>query len=67
MFSLFPQTHVIDITFDKEEGPSGLLQTLNRICIEATKVAQNGYQIIILSDRKAGVDRYEEEKGSLHF
>lgn len=51
------KTHVIDITFDKEEGPSGLLQTLNRICIEATKVAQNGYQIIILSDRKAGVDR----------
>lgn len=57
---MFIQTHVIDITFDKDEGPSGLLQTLDRICNEATKFAQNGYQLIVLSDRKAGVGRYEE-------
>ncbi|XP_073971203.1 uncharacterized protein isoform X2 [Rhodnius prolixus] len=51
------KTFVIDITFDKEEGPGGLATTLNRICDEAYKAAETGYQLIVLSDRKAGVDR----------
>uniref|UniRef100_A0A1S6KZN6 Glutamate synthase [NADH] n=2 Tax=Nilaparvata lugens TaxID=108931 RepID=A0A1S6KZN6_NILLU len=51
------RTHVIDITFDKSEGPDGLLRSLNRICEEAATAAQDGYQLIVLSDRRTGVDR----------
>ncbi|XP_075232703.1 uncharacterized protein LOC142331019 isoform X2 [Lycorma delicatula] len=51
------KTHVIDMTFDKEEGPSGLLKSLNRICEEASAAAQSGYQLIVLSDRRSGAKR----------
>jgi glutamate synthase (NADPH/NADH) len=53
---------VIDITFDAEEGPKGLSKTLDRICQEACRAAQESYQFIILSDRNAGISRY-----LLHF
>jgi len=53
---------VIDITFDAEEGPKGLSKTLDRICEEACRAAQESYQFIILSDRYAGASRY-----LLHF
>jgi hypothetical protein len=49
---------VIDITFDAEEGPKGLSKALDRICEEACKAAQDSYQFLVLSDRKAGMDRY---------
>jgi len=58
----FLQTKVIDITFDAEEGPKGLSKTLDRICEEACRAAQESYQFIILSDRNAGASRY-----LLHF
>ncbi|KAJ9598085.1 hypothetical protein L9F63_026811, partial [Diploptera punctata] len=47
----------IDITFDAQEGPKGLSKTLDRICEEACKAAQDGYQFIVLSDRRAGGTR----------
>jgi putative hemolysin len=53
---------VIDITFDAEEGPKGLSKALDRICEEACRAAQESYQFLVLSDRKAGIDRY-----LLHF
>lgn len=49
---------MIDITFPKEEGKPGFLNSLNRICDEACKAAQNNYQLIILSDKNASADRY---------
>ena len=48
---------MIDITFDKEEGPGGLLNGLNRVCQETCKAAEDNYQLIILSDKQAGPDR----------
>lgn len=52
------KTKVIDATYPVEEGPFSLVKTLNRINNEANQAARNGYQIIILSDRKGGPDRY---------
>jgi hypothetical protein len=52
------QTKVIDITFDAEEGPKGLSKALDRICEQACRAAQESYQFLVLSDRKAGVNRY---------
>nr|XP_014291761.1 glutamate synthase [NADH], amyloplastic isoform X1 [Halyomorpha halys] len=51
------RTKVVDITFDKDEGPSGLQNTLNRVCEEANNAAIEGYQLICLSDRTAGAQR----------
>ena len=49
---------VIDITFDKKEGPGGLSKGLDRVCKEACQAAEKNYQMIILSDRRAGEERY---------
>lgn len=62
MNPFFLQTKVIDITFEAEDGPKGLSKTLDRICEEACRAAQECYQFIILSDRNAGASRY-----LLHF
>lgn len=51
------KTKIIDITFDKGEGPSGVATSLDRICQEACSAAEEGYQLIILSDREAGATR----------
>ncbi|PSN33244.1 hypothetical protein C0J52_22643 [Blattella germanica] len=51
------KTKVIDITFDAQEGPKGLSKTLARTCEEACRAAQEGYQLIVLSDRRAGASR----------
>nr|NVI74076.1 putative glutamate synthase 1 [Cucujiformia] len=49
-------THVIDITFPANEGVAGYLKRLQNICNEANEASQKN-QIIVLSDRKGGVDR----------
>lgn len=51
------KTKVIDITFPSNEGPNGFVDALFRICHEGEKAAENGYQILILSDRLAGPTR----------
>ncbi|KAL1139053.1 hypothetical protein AAG570_009114 [Ranatra chinensis] len=51
------KTIVLDITFAKEEGPAGLLKTLDRVCDEACDAAKSGFQLIVLSDRKSGAQR----------
>ncbi|ODN06304.1 Glutamate synthase [NADH], amyloplastic [Orchesella cincta] len=51
------RTKVIDITFDKQEGPGGLSEGLNKVCKEACQAAENNYQMIVLSDRAAGEQR----------
>ena len=51
------KTEVIDITFDKSEGKDGMLAALDRICREATEAIENGYSLVVLSDRNISNDR----------
>lgn len=51
------RTKVIDITYPLEDGPSGLLKTLERVNNEANVAAKNGYQLLVLSDRLGGPSR----------
>ncbi|XP_042242518.1 glutamate synthase [NADH], amyloplastic-like isoform X2 [Homarus americanus] len=50
-------TYVVDITYPVSEGTSGLVPALDRIAAESCKAAEDGYQILVLSDRKGGSDR----------
>ena len=47
----------IDITFPKAEGKQPVLEALDRVCREAEEAIDNGFSIIVLSDRKIGPDR----------
>ena len=51
------QTKTIDITFDRTEGEAGLLPALDRICQEAEQAIDDGYTLVVLSDRNVGPDR----------
>ena len=50
-------SRIIDITFDKSEGERGLVNTLDRICAEATQAIADGNSLVILSDRNISEDR----------
>ena len=47
----------IDITYDKAEGVAGLEKCLDSICFQATEAINDGYNLIILSDRNIGESR----------
>ena len=51
------RSKTIDITFPRAEGPSGLQRALERICDEATAAIDDGYAVVILSDRAISPDR----------
>ncbi len=51
------RTATIDITFDRADVPGGLLRALERICTEAERAIDEGYSLIVLSDRAVGPDR----------
>ncbi len=51
------RSQVIDITFDRSEGTSGLQQALRRIAAEAEAAADAGVQIVVLSDRAVSASR----------
>lgn len=51
------KTKTIDITFPSAEGSKGYISALDRICNEGQKAAQNGYQLLILSDRNVSAER----------
>ncbi len=57
------RSRVIDITYEKPAGGNGvaggkaLTDALDRICAEASEAIAEGYQLIILSDRKTGPAR----------
>ncbi|KYN05005.1 Glutamate synthase [NADH], amyloplastic [Cyphomyrmex costatus] len=51
------RTKVIDITYPLEDGPGGLLKTLDRVNNEANAAARDGYQLLVLSDRQGGRTR----------
>eukprot|EP01025_Chloroclados_australasicus_P031120 TRINITY_DN3140_c1_g1_i4.p1 TRINITY_DN3140_c1_g1~~TRINITY_DN3140_c1_g1_i4.p1 ORF type:complete len:2248 (+),score=229.22 TRINITY_DN3140_c1_g1_i4:145-6744(+) len=47
---------VIDTTFDISKGERGLRQALNSVCMQAETAIEEGYQLIVLSDRNVGPD-----------
>ena len=51
------KTQTLDITFEKSEGPSGLVNTLERISREAEEAIDTGYTIVALSDRAVSSTR----------
>lgn len=51
------KTKIIDATYPVQDGPSGLVNTLNRVSEEANQAAKQGYQFLVLSDRQGGPER----------
>ncbi len=51
------KSRTIDITWDREEGEAGMLAALDRICKQAEQAIDDGYQIVVLSDRRTAIDR----------
>ena len=51
------RSQTIDITFDKADGQAGLMRRLEEICAEASQAIEDGYSLIILSDRDISAER----------
>ena len=51
------RTHTIDITWPKSEGREGLVKALDWICQEAERAIDEGFSLIVLSDRQVSADR----------
>jgi glutamate synthase (NADPH/NADH) large chain len=47
----------LDITWAAEDGPDGLELAIAHLCRKAKRVVEEGYNILILSDRAVGPDR----------
>src|SRR5580704_9668566 len=47
----------LDITFPAEHGGPGMERALDELCRAAEAAVKDGYNIIILSDRRSGADR----------
>ena len=50
------KSQVIDITWPRSEGVNGLEPALKRICEEAEQAVEDGYSLIVLSDRSVDAD-----------
>ena len=51
------RSKVIDITWPREEGAGGMRKALDRICDEAEQAIDDGYSLVVLSDRNVSHDR----------
>lgn len=51
------KTKVLDITFQFQDGLQGYNDCIERICREGKSAALSGYQLLVISDRKAGKGR----------
>ncbi len=51
------RTRVIDATWPKSEREAGMVAAIDRICAEAEAAIDDGYTIVILSDRAISADR----------
>jgi len=51
------RTKLIDMTWPKSEGPSGLKTALDRICREAEQAIAEGFSLVVLSDRLVNAER----------
>ena len=45
------RSKTIDITFDRYEGAGEMSRAINRVCLEAEKAIDEGYSLVVLSDR----------------
>ncbi|HEV3396033.1 MAG TPA: glutamate synthase central domain-containing protein, partial [Xanthobacteraceae bacterium] len=50
-------TKTLDVTYAAEDGAPGMRPALERLCERAEAAVRGGYNIIILSDRRAGPER----------
>src|SRR5690606_29968233 len=50
-------TATIDITYPRADAPGGLLAALDRICAEAEQAIDDGYSLVVLSDRELSRER----------
>src|SRR5690606_2335304 len=51
------KSKTIDITFDRSEGEGALARALDLICEQAEAATDDGYKLLVLSDRNIGQDR----------
>jgi glutamate synthase (NADPH/NADH) large chain len=51
------KSKLIDITYNREEGETGLISRLDRICREAEQAIEQGYSLVVLSDRGVSAER----------
>jgi glutamate synthase (NADPH/NADH) large chain len=51
------RTRTIDMTFARSDGPEGLKAAIERICLEAETAINEGFSLIVLSDRQVSQDR----------
>ncbi len=51
------KTLTIDITWSRDAGKSGMVQAIDRVCAEAEKGVDDGYSLIVLSDRATSSER----------
>jgi glutamate synthase (NADPH/NADH) large chain len=51
------RTQTIDMTWPKSAGRPGLVEALDRICTEAEKAIDDGFSLIILTDRAISSER----------
>lgn len=47
----------IDITWPRSEGKAGMVEAIDRICAEAEAAVDEGYSLVVLSDRAISVER----------
>jgi glutamate synthase (NADPH/NADH) large chain len=47
----------VDITFERKDAPGGLRRAIDRICAEAERAIDDGYSMLVLSDRTVGPTR----------
>ncbi|QDS96815.1 glutamate synthase-related protein [Adhaeretor mobilis] len=51
------RTQTIDTTWPREEGTLGMQKAIERICAEAEQAVDDGFSLIVLSDRETGHNR----------
>jgi glutamate synthase (NADPH/NADH) large chain/glutamate synthase (ferredoxin) len=51
------RAYTLDATWPVAEGPEGMERALQRVCAVADEVLEDGVNVLILSDRKAGPER----------
>ncbi len=48
------RTKTIDMTFPAAKGAAGLIDCLDRLCTESERAIEDGYSLVVLTDRNAG-------------
>ncbi|HEX7237154.1 MAG TPA: glutamate synthase central domain-containing protein, partial [Gammaproteobacteria bacterium] len=51
------RTRTIDITYERKKAPGGLRNAIDRICAEAERAIDDGYSMLVLSDRAVSRER----------